>query len=361
MEPPKKITMSSKNPYKDIWTALAVATEICQETEYVAIQQPPADPQTIKKRKRPVTVIDEYVPKPPMTKDVELEIRAGRLCSNGHFDTSVPASIHNQLYALFPKTDEDVKEMQWFSGVGIIDECHDYFYDLPKHQLLKHTDDLVIAAAPEDTIEVRDRVRFVCAPGATTATADPVKHVIKRSVMKADFRSPGLLMDMRLALAVEYHVPDAVYKFAKIVPPKAVRIKRTHTYQYVSRDMSGPTWNYVFSWCWSGATRSEAETKLRLSPDNPTSCELEIECISASDYKQAHQFEGHAFVAESILRKMINLLVFGVTEHENIKFDTLIPQQFIRYQVGRAPMYVLTYDQQQQTIGKSKTQDAAQK
>lgn len=329
--------------YKDIWTPVSVVADICEESEFLIGPARPVvlpDAQAFKKRKRPVTIIDEYVVKEKMAKDVELEIRAGRLSSNGQFDASVPPSIFNQLYAMFPKTAEDVKEMHWFKDVGVIDECHDYYYYLTKQELCRYTDDL---AGAEDVIEVRDRVRFVCAPGSTTAAADDVKHIIKRNISKADFKAPGLLMDMRVALSVEYHVPDGVYRVAKIVKPHVVRIKRTHTYQYVSRDMPGPTWNYVFSWCWQGATRVEAETKLRFQPDNPTSCELEIECLTPSEYKLAHAFEGHAFVAESMLRKMINLLVFGVTEHENSKFDLLAVQQFIRYQTGRAPMHVVPF------------------
>lgn len=119
---------------------------------------------------------------------------------------------------------------------------------------------------------------------------------------------------VRMALALEQPIQTEL--LPKSVIPNMFRIKRTHSFEYYSRDMDESVWVYSFSWCWQGRTRSEAESKQFSASELPL-CELEVECTNPSKYRQRY-CQMHRYVAQSLLMKLLSLLVTSESELDKL-------------------------------------------
>lgn len=211
---------------------------------------------------------------------VELEARVGTICSSGRFEAGITPQLHQQFYEKMPHKNGD--QCPWFQSHPI-EETHDYFY------------------RDKDGIEVRDTVRFL--PEKTIQ----VVHIHKQSISKIDIEIPEAPCDVRVSLATEVLVDED--SLPEKVEPHFVRIKRRHVFEYVSRDMRNPAWNFVFTWSWSGRSRGEAEMNQRQRPYDPV-CEFEVECVHPMRYRQVHN-QQYEYVAESLLRKVLGFLPPG--------------------------------------------------
>jgi len=212
---------------------------------------------------------------------VELEARVGTICSSGRFEACITPQLHQQFYNKMPLKNED--ECPWFRGHPI-EETHDYFY------------------RDKDGVEVRDTVRFPSDSDRTYVT-----HIHKQSISKIDIEIPDAPCDIRVSLATE--LPIDKNNLPIKVEPHHVRIKRRHVFEYTSRDMRHPAWNFVFTWSWSGKSREQAEMNQRQRPYDPV-CEFEVECVHPMRYRQVHS-QDYEYVAESLLRKVLGLLPPG--------------------------------------------------
>lgn len=299
--------------------------------------------------------------------EIELEVRlrwdagpneeeeGGNMCSSS--SSSLPLDMFEAIYSKFPLTEEERNTMPWFTDLGIMQVC-DYIWTQAPNGAKKGR-----SCAPP----IRDRVFFEPF-GSTTGFGGEVKQCAERSqkitVSKYDFKCaslPECLFRVALSREKRYSIEGPIgggggggsiseeeeeeenltrsssstyaggaaaavtasslsYEDEATVPPPTsvettlVRIKHTHSFLYTSRYMWEPAWKFIFSQCWSGSTRSEAERRFAAMQTQPDTCEIEIELLHPIKYRNCVDGDGsdqnrrqYDIVAESMVRKIISL------------------------------------------------------
>lgn len=262
------------------------------------------------------------------TTHYEYEIRAGMFtaaaaANNGgsssgsaSFSPTVGSDLFHRVWDMFPG-DDDMQQsnMPWFKYIGA-EETHDYYYFCDVENVSSSSSGGGGGGVTKR--EIRSRVHICNNGGGSVRT----ENIYKESLGKIDIiissssakqRKHQQQYGMRVSVSAETTVPES--QLPASVMPHLVRIKKLRSFRYYSKNMDSSCWTYVLAMCWSGKTRDEAETALRLGHSTPHSFELEIEC-NPQAYRRYHQM-GHEFVAESWIRKMLGLLSVGDVDLEN--------------------------------------------
>lgn len=229
---------------------------------------------------------------------VELEARVGTICSSGRFESGITPQLHQQFYDKMPH--ENTDQCPWFRAHPI-EETHDYFY------------------RDKNGRDVRDTVHFLPEKGLR------IEHIHKQTISKIDIEIPDAPCDIRVSLATEIAVQED--SLPEKVEPHHVRIKRRRLFEYISRDMRHPAWNFAFTLSWSGKSRESAEMAQRQRPYDPV-CEFEVECLHPMRYRQVHN-QQYDYVAESLLRKVLGFLPPGGYATEERFLPRLILRQIM--------------------------------
>jgi len=210
---------------------------------------------------------------------MELEARLGRIeespvDGSTRFASGVDASFYEEVVSLFD-------EFDGWSDVGPVRMIVEHFYPcrLPTVSLSNVGDDA--RGATRDA-----EVRMVLCTDPTHESgpeAHRVDHVEKRRVDNVNVRTlvdyplgscgvPSDWWDVRFSLSEETRIdPDHL---PQIVGPRHVRFMVRQTYAYRSAS-DGSLWHYDVTRTWSGATRAEAEQKMKGGA--PPVYEIEIE------------------------------------------------------------------------------------
>ena len=218
-----------------------------------------------------VKALFEQIEKEPNKKELELELRFGRLGGNGGFVPGVKREFMDTAICRL-NTNSTCKTTEWM-------EHEDYFYpvDLPSG---KQT--------------IRTRVSF-----DTYEFKILRKHVVKQRLATVTIQTGEVAF--RVSLSREATVDHSL--IPTFVNTNLMRIQQRKSVFWSRTEHKERPWCYEFSLTWSGKTKSEAESSRWMA--NSCSYEFEIELDVDSAYFQKHSAD---YLARSLLMKATDFL-----------------------------------------------------